>query len=58
MTIKVIVGSGRRSGGSMTGGAMGSMGLMNKTLRPSFSGWYDNHKVVATRLLLNFLKHI
>jgi hypothetical protein len=46
MTAKVIVGSGGRSGGSMTGGAMGSMGPMSKTLRPSFTGWYDNHKVV------------
>jgi hypothetical protein len=40
------VGSGSRSGGSMTGGPMGSMGPMSKTVLPSFTGWYDNHKVV------------
>jgi plastocyanin len=43
MTARVNVGSGGMSGGSMTGGAMGPM---SKTLRPSFTGWYDNHKVV------------
>jgi plastocyanin len=46
MTAKVIVGSGGMSGRSMTAGAMGSMGPMSKTVRPSFTGWYDNHKVV------------
>ena len=46
MTARVIVSSSGMSGGSMTGGGMDSMGPMSTTLRTSFTGWYDNHKVV------------
>jgi plastocyanin len=44
MKASVVVSSSGTSGGQMTGGGM--MGPMSKTLRPSFTGWYDNHKVV------------
>jgi plastocyanin len=44
MKATVVVSSSGTSGGQMTGGGM--MGPMSTTPLTSFTGWYDNHKVV------------
>jgi plastocyanin len=44
MKASVIVSSSGTRGGPMTGGGM--MGPMSTTPLTSFTGWYDNHKVV------------
>ncbi len=47
MTAKAVVSSGSASGGHMGGaGMMDSMGPMSRTSIPSFTGWYDKHKVL------------
>lgn len=42
MTARVVV----TKGGPMAGGMMGSMGPMSTTPITSFTGWYDDHKVL------------
>src|SRR5207248_6729988 len=44
MKASVVVSSTGTRGGPMTGGGM--MGPMSTTPLTSFTGWYDNHKVV------------
>src|SRR5437764_128814 len=46
MTARVIVSSSGMSGGSMTGGGMGSMGPMSMRSMTVWTGYYDNHKVL------------
>jgi len=45
MTANVVVSTGAGSGGPM-GGMMSMMGPMSKMPVPTFTGWYDKHKVL------------